>query len=409
MESGDTRPWEAIREDFPILAQQVNGQPLIYFDNAATSQKPRAVINTLSHFYEHDNSNVHRGLHELSNRATAAYENSRKLLADYLGAEPETIIFTRGTTESINLVVRAWGEANVGTDDVILLTEMEHHSNLVPWQLLAKRKGATLRFVPITPDGLLDLDNLDALLDGPVKIFSFTHISNTLGTINPVSELCSRARRAGVVTLVDAAQSAGHRPVDVREMGCDFLALSGHKMCGPTGAGVLYGRKEILRSMEPFHGGGEMIVSVGLTESEFKPPPQRFEAGTPSIAQAIGLGAAANYLDEIGRQRIFEHDQALALQACALIEEIPGVRIFGPHDARAGLVSFVLESVHAHDVVSMADQYGLALRGGHHCTQPLLRKLGVPATARASFYFYNTPEEVIRMAEILRKIHAFFA
>ena len=409
MESGDTRPWEAIREDFPILAQQVNGQPLIYFDNAATSQKPRAVINTLSHFYEHDNSNVHRGLHELSNRATAAYENSRKLLAEYLGAEPETIIFTRGTTESINLVARAWGEANVGTDDVILLTEMEHHSNLVPWQLLAKRKGATLRFVPITPDGLLDLDNLDALLDGPVKIFSFTHISNTLGTINPVSELCSRARGAGVVTLVDAAQSAGHRPVDVREMGCDFLALSGHKMCGPTGAGVLYGRKEILQSMEPFHGGGEMIVSVALTESEFKPPPHRFEAGTPAIAQAIGLGVAANYLDEIGRQRIFEHDQALALQACALIAEIPGVRIFGPRDTRAGLVSFVLESVHAHDVVSMADQYGLALRGGHHCTQPLLRKLGVPATARASFYFYNTSEEVIRMAEILRKIHAFFA
>lgn len=409
MECGDTRPWEAIREDFPILAQQVNGHPLIYFDNAATSQKPRAVINTLSHFYEHDNSNVHRGLHELSNRATAAYENSRKLLADYLGAKPDTIIFTRGTTESINLVVRAWGEANVGTDDVILLTEMEHHSNLVPWQLLAKRTGATLRFVPITPDGLLDLDNLDALLDGPVKIFSFTHISNTLGTINPVSELCSRARGAGVVTLVDAAQSAGHRPVDVREMGCDFLALSGHKMCGPTGAGVLYGRKEILQSMEPFHGGGEMIVSVGLTESEFKPPPQRFEAGTPAIAQAIGLGVAANYLDKIGRQRIFEHDQALALQACALIEEIPGVRIFGPRDARAGLVSFVLESVHAHDVVSMADQYGLALRGGHHCTQPLLRKLGVPATARASFYFYNTSEEVIRMAEILRKIHAFFA
>jgi cysteine desulfurase/selenocysteine lyase len=228
-----------------------------------------------------------------------------------------------------------------------------------------------LRFVPITPDGLLDLENFDSLLDGPVKIFSFTHISNTLGTINPVSELCSRARRAGVVTLVDAAQSAGHRPVDVREMGCDFLALSGHKMCGPTGAGVLYGRKEILQSMEPFHGGGEMIVSVGLTESEFKPPPQRFEAGTPAIAQAIGLGVAANYLDEIGRQRIFEHDQALALQACALIEEVPGVRIFGPRDARAGLVSFVLESVHAHDVVSMADQYGLALRGGHHCTQPL--------------------------------------
>jgi cysteine desulfurase / selenocysteine lyase len=409
MESGDTRPWEAIRKDFPILAQQVNGHPLIYFDNAATSQKPSVVLNTLAHFYEHDNSNVHRGLHELSNRATAAYENARKLLAGYLGAEPETVIFTRGTTESINLIVRAWGEARVGPGDVVLLTEMEHHSNLVPWQLLAQRKGAKLRFVPITPEGLLDLSNLDALLDGPVKIFSFTHISNTLGTINPVAELCSRARKAGVVTLVDAAQSAGHRPLDVRELGCDFLALSGHKMCGPTGAGILYGRKEILESMEPFHGGGEMIVSVALTESEFKPPPHRFEAGTPAIAQAIGLGAAASYLGAIGRGRIFEHDQALALQACALIEEIPGVRIFGPRDTRAGLVSFVMESVHAHDVVSMADQYGLALRGGHHCTQPLLRKLGVPATARASFYFYNTPEEVVRMAEILRKIQVFFA
>ena len=409
MECIDQRPWEAIRKDFPILSQTVNGHPLIYFDNAATSQKPRAVIDTLTHFYERDNSNVHRGLHELSNRATAAYEDARKRLAAYLGAESETIIFTRGTTESINLVVRAWGDANVGKGDVILLTEMEHHSNLVPWQLLARRKEATLRFVPITPDGLLDLDKLDALLDGPVKIFSFTHISNTLGTINPAAELCARARRVGVTTLVDAAQSAGHRPVDVREIGCDFLALSGHKMCGPTGAGVLYGRKEILREMEPFHGGGEMIVSVALTESEFKPPPHRFEAGTPAIAQAIGLGASADYLDRIGRQRIFEHDRALALQASALIEEIPGVRIFGPRETRAGLVSFVLESAHAHDVVSMADQYGLALRGGHHCTQPLLRKLGVPATARASFYFYNTSEEVVRMAEILRKIHAFFA
>ena len=409
MESIDQRPWEAIRKDFPILTQTVNGHPLIYFDNAATSQKPRPVIDTLTHFYERDNSNVHRGLHELSNRATAAYEGARKRLAAYLGAEAETIIFTRGTTESINLVVRAWGDANVGKGDVILLTEMEHHSNLVPWQLLARRKGATLRFVPVNPDGLLDLDNLDDLLDGPVKIFSFTHISNTLGTINPAADLCARARRAGVTTLVDAAQSAGHRPLDVREIGCDFLALSGHKMCGPTGAGVLYGRKEILEGMEPFHGGGEMIVSVALTESEFKPPPHRFEAGTPAIAQAIGLGASADYLDQIGRQRIFDHDQALASQAIALIEEIPGVRIFGPRDARAGLVSFVLEAAHAHDVVSMADQYGLALRGGHHCTQPLLRKLGVPATARASFYFYNTPEEVTRMAEILRKIHAFFA
>jgi cysteine desulfurase/selenocysteine lyase len=409
MESGETRPWEAIRTDFPTLAQQVNGHPLIYFDNAATSQKPNVVINALSRFYERDNSNVHRGLHELSNRATAAFEAARQRLARYLGAESETIVFTRGTTESINLVARAWGDANVASGDVILLTEMEHHSNLVPWQLLARRKGATLRFVPITPEGQLDLEKLDSLLAGPVKIFAFAHISNTLGTINPVTELCSRARSVGAVSLVDAAQSAGHKPLDVREIGCDFLALSGHKMCGPTGAGVLYGRKELLEAMEPFHGGGEMISSVALTESQFKPPPHRFEAGTPAIAQAIGLRYAADYLDEIGRQRIFEHDQELALQACALVEEIPGARIFGPRDTRAGVVSFVLESAHAHDVVSMADQYGLALRGGHHCTQPLLRKLGVPATARASFYFYNTPEEVSRMAEILRKIRAFFA
>jgi cysteine desulfurase / selenocysteine lyase len=409
MEADETRPWEAIRQDFPTLAQQVHGHPLIYFDNAATSQKPAVVINALSRFYEQDNSNVHRGLHELSNRATAAFEGARQRLASYLGAAPETVVFTRGTTESINLVARAWGDANVGKGDVILLTEMEHHSNLVPWQLLARRKGAILRFVPITPEGRLDLEKLDTLLEGPVKIFAFAHISNTLGTINPVADLCSRARAMGAVSLVDAAQSAGHKLLDVREIGCDFLALSGHKMCGPTGAGVLYGRKERLEAMEPFHGGGEMISSVALTQSEFKPPPHRFEAGTPAIAQAIGLGCAADYLDEIGRERIFEHDQELAIYACSLIEQIPGARIFGPRDRRAGVVSFVLESVHAHDIVSMADQYGLALRGGHHCTQPLLRKLGVPATARASFYFYNTPEEVSRMAEILRKVHAFFA
>jgi cysteine desulfurase/selenocysteine lyase len=405
----DDRPWEAIRTDFPILDQEVHGHPLIYFDNAATSQKPRRVIDVLTRYYEIDNSNVHRGLHELSNRATDAYEAARNRLAAYLGADSEEIIFTRGTTESINLVARAWGDANVGEGDVILLTEMEHHSNLVPWQMLAKRRGATLRFVPVTPEGLLDLTDLDALLAGPVKIFSFVHISNSLGTINPAIELCARARKAGVVTLVDAAQSAGHLPLDVRALNCDFLAISGHKMCGPTGIGALYGRREILEAMEPFHGGGEMIASVAYTESQFKPSPHRFEAGTPAIAQSIGIGAAADYLDGIGRARIFEHDRALARQALALLEDIPGVRILGPRDERAGLVSFVLESAHAHDVVSMADQYGLALRGGHHCTQPLLRKLGVPASCRASFYFYNTPEEVERMAAILRKIHAFFA
>jgi cysteine desulfurase / selenocysteine lyase len=402
------RSWPAIREDFPILDQPVNGHPLIYFDNAATSQKPRAVLDTLSAYYERDNANVHRGLHELSNRATAAYEGARERLAAFLGAEAAEIVFTRGTTEAINLIAYTWAEENIREGDAILLTEMEHHSNLVPWQLLARRKKAVLRFVPITPEGVLDLGELDRLLDG-AKLFSFVHISNTLGTINPVTELCVRARQAGVITFVDAAQSAGHVPLDVREMGCDFLGLSGHKMCGPTGIGALFGRKELLDAMPPFHGGGEMISSVRYESSEFKPAPYRFEAGTPAIAQAIGLGAAAEYLDQVGRDRIIAHDQELVGEAIRLMEEIPGLRILGPRENRSGLVSFVLEAAHAHDIVSMADQYGLALRGGHHCTQPLLRKLGVPAASRASFYFYNTLDEVRRMAEILRKVHAFFA
>jgi cysteine desulfurase/selenocysteine lyase len=403
------RSWAAIREDFPILDQTVNGHPLIYFDNAATSQKPRAVTAALTHYYEHDNSNVHRGLHELSNRATEGYEGARARLAAFLGADADEVVFTRGTTEAINLVARAWGDVQVGPGDVILLTEMEHHSNLVPWQLLAKRRGAELRFVPVTPEGELDLGDLDRLLDGPVKIFSFVHISNSLGTVNPAAELCARARAAGVVTLVDAAQSAGHLPVNVRELGCDFLALSGHKMCGPTGIGALVGRREILDRMEPFQGGGEMIASVSFTESRFKPSPHRFEAGTPAIAQAIGLGAACDYLDGIGRGRIFAHDTALARQALGVLGELPGLRVLGPRENRGGLVAFTLTAAHAHDVVSLADQYGLALRGGHHCTQPLLRKLGAAASCRASFYFYNTPEEVDRLGEILRKIHAFFA
>jgi len=403
------RSWLAIREDFPILDQQVNGHPLIYFDNAATSQKPRPVLDALAHYYERDNANVHRGLHELSNRSTTAYEGARERLAAYIGADTSEVIFTRGTTEAINLVVHTWAEENIKEGDAILLTEMEHHSNLVPWQMLARRKGATLRFVPVTPEGVLDLDELDRLLAGPVKLFSFVHVSNTLGTINPAAELCARARQFGVTTLVDAAQSAGHLLLNVRDLGCDFLAFSGHKMCGPTAIGALYGRKELLDAMPPFHGGGEMISTVRFESSEYKPAPYRFEAGTPAIGEAIGLGAAVDYLDAIGRQRILEHDQELAREAIRLMEEIPGLRILGPRENRGGLVSFVLESAHAHDIVSMADQYGLALRGGHHCTQPLLRKLGVPAASRASFYFYNTMEEVHRMVDILRKVHAFFA
>ena len=402
--------WNALREDFPILREQARGHPLIYFDSAATSQKPRPVIDALRHYYEHENANVHRGLHELSSRATEAYEGSRQRVASYLNAaSADEIVFTRGTTESINLVAHAWGGKFLRAGDVVLLTEMEHHSNLVPWQLLAERMGARLRFVPVRDDGRLALDQLPSLLTPEVKLFAFTHISNSLGTINPVAELCQKARAVGTLTLVDAAQSTGHSPINVQELGCDFLAFSGHKMCGPTGIGVLYGRGEILDSMPPWHGGGEMIVSVTLEKSAFKKAPHRFEAGTPNIAGAIGLAAAVDYIERIGRPAIFEHDAHLARYAAERLAELPGMRILGPTDERGALVGFVMEAAHPHDLTTFADQYGLAMRGGHHCNQPLMRRFGVPGTTRASFYFYNTIEEIDRMIEILRAAVRFFS
>ena len=405
-----TVDWNAVRNDFPILREQAHGHPLIYFDNAATSQKPRAVIDALRHYYEHKNANVHRGLHELSSRATEAYEQARWRVATYLGAaSAEEIVFTRGTTESINLVAQAWGGKFLGADDVILLTEMEHHSNLVPWQLLAERTGARLRFVPVLDDGTLDLEQLSSLLTAEVKLFAFTHVSNSLGTINPVSELCQKARALGALTLVDAAQSVGHLPINVLELGCDFLAFSGHKMCGPTGIGGLYARAEILNSIPPWHGGGEMIVSVTLEKSAFKKAPHRFEAGTPNIAGAIGLAAAIDYIEQIGRPIIFEHDTHLARYAAERLAELPGMHVFGPTEQRGALVGFVMDAAHPHDLTTFADQYGLALRGGHHCNQPLMRRFGVPGTTRASFYFYNTTEEIDRMIEILEAAVRFFS
>jgi len=404
------RDWREIRGDFPVLDQAVNGQPLIYFDNAATSQKPRAVIEALRHYYERDNANVHRGLHELSSRATAAYELARERVARFIGAaSADEIIFTRGTTEGINLVAQSWGETFLRAGDVVLLTEMEHHSNLVPWQLLAGRTGARLRFVSVRDDGQLDLARLPDFLTPEVKLFAFTHISNSLGTINPVTELCRAAHAAGAVTLVDGAQSAGHLPVNVQEIGCDFYVFSGHKMCAPTGSGALYGRAELLNAMPPWHGGGEMIVTVSLERSTFKTPPQRFEAGTPNIAGAIGLSAACDYLDAIGRDRIFAHDVALARQALERLAKIPGLRILGPREERGGLVGFVADWAHPHDLTTFANEAGLALRGGHHCNQPLMRRFGVTGTSRASFYFYNTPDEVDRMIEIITAAHQFFA
>ncbi len=403
--------WTKLRADFPILNQRVHGKPLIYFDNAATAQKPRAVIDALTHYYEHDNANVHRGIHELSNRATAAFEAARTRAAHFINARhSEEIVFTRGTTESINLVASSWGAHNLKSGDVVLLTQMEHHSNLVPWQLLAQRTGAKIAYVPVTGDeGLLDLNALESLLTDRVKLFAMVHISNSLGTVNPVADLCARARRRGIVTLVDGAQSAGHTPVDMQAIGCDFFAFSGHKICGPTGIGVLYGRQELLDAMPPYQGGGEMILRVEYDRTEFKKAPHRFEAGTPDISGPIGLHAAMDYLDEIGRKHIWQHDQALATDAYEKLARLKNIRLFGPRSGRAGLVSFLLRDVHAHDVVMLADQAGVALRGGHHCTQPLMHRLGVESTARASFYFYNTAAEVDQLVEVLQQIQKFFA
>ena len=399
-----------IRGDFPVLDQRVRGKPLVYLDNAATTQKPRQVIEAVSRFYERDNSNVHRGLHELSNRATAQFEAARERVARFIGApSAETVIFTRGTTEGINLVANSWGRRFVGKGDVILLTEMEHHSNIVPWQLLAEQTGARIEWVPVTGDeGLLDMEAIREKLALKPKLFSFVHISNSLGTVNPAAELCALARANGVTTLVDAAQSAGHMAVDVREIGCDFLAFSGHKVCGPTGIGVLYGRAELLDAMPPWQGGGEMISRVEFSHATFKAPPHRFEAGTPDIAGAIGLAAAVDYVDQLGRERIFDHDAELAREAHERLAARPGMRVLGPRRGHSGAVSFAMEGVHAHDLVALANEEGIALRGGHHCTQPLMRRLGLVSTARASFYFYNTPEEVDLLVETVGGIEQFF-
>ncbi len=403
---------QKIRADFPALHQLVHGKPLVYLDNAATAQKPQIVIDTLSHFYERDNSNVHRGLHALSMRATDAYESARSRVAKFINAaDPAEIIFTRGTTESINLVAASWGSANLKPGDVILLTEMEHHSNLVPWQLIAKRTGATLRYLPVIgadAEGGLDLTRLDSLLTPEVKLFAFTHVSNSLGVVNPAAELCAKARARGIITVVDGAQSIGHMPVDVRALDCDFYAFSGHKMAGVTGIGVLYGRRAMLDAMPPWQGGGGMISNVDFFESRWKPAPERFEAGTPNFADAVALGAACDYLDVLGREAIAQHDGALACLAFEKLSELPGIRLLGPRGARSGLVSFAFAEVHAHDIVTFADEDGVALRGGHHCNQPLMRKLGLTGTTRASFYVYNTAEEIDVLVASLRRTLKFF-
>jgi len=399
------------RSDFPILHQTVHGKPLVYLDNAATAQKPRSVIDALVRFYERDNSNVHRGLHALSMRATDAYEGARARVAKFINAsDPAEVIFTRGTTESINVIARGLG-AKLKAGDVILTTEMEHHSNLVPWQQLAKATGATLRYVPVlgaNAEGGLDLAALDSLLTPQVKVFAFTHISNTLGCINPVVLLCARAKAVGAVSVIDAAQSIGHGPFDVRAIGADFVAFSGHKMCGPTGIGVLYGRRALLDVFPPDETGGGMVSHVDYDGARWKPAPERFEAGTPNIADAIALGAACDYLDGLGREAIARHDNHLAQLAYQKLSVLPGIRLLGPTGQRSGLVSFAFAEVHAHDVVTFADEDGIALRGGHHCNQPLMRKLGLTGTNRASFYVYNREEEIDALVVSMRRILKFF-
>ncbi|HUR58059.1 MAG TPA: aminotransferase class V-fold PLP-dependent enzyme, partial [Opitutaceae bacterium] len=352
--------WSTVRNDFPALHQKVHGKPLVYLDNAATAQKPRAVLEKLAHFYERDNANVHRGLHVLSNRATEAYEGARARVAKFINAaDPAEIVFTRGTTESINLVAASWGGANLKAGDVILLTEMEHHSNMVPWQLIARRTGAKLRYLPVVGanvEGGLDLAALDALLTPEVKLFAFTHISNTVGNINPAAELCAKARARGVVTVIDGAQSIGHVPVDVRALGCDFYAFSGHKMAGVTGIGALYGRRALLDAMLPWQGGGGMISVVDYHEAKWKPTPERFEAGTPNFADAVALGSACDYLDALGRPAIAKHDAELGQLAYEKLSALPGIRIMGPKSNRVGIVSFAFPDVHSHDVVTFADE-----------------------------------------------------
>ena len=406
----ETLDVERIRDDFPILEREFDGTQLVYLDNAATTQTPEAVVETITDYYHNYNANVHRGIHQLSQEASVAYEDAHDRVAEFIGASGgrEEIVFTKNTTESINLVAYAWGLNELGPGDEVVTTEMEHHASLVTWQQIAKRTGATCKYIPITEEGRLDMDAARELITDDTQMVSVAHVSNTLGTINPVAELCERARRQGIVTLVDAAQSAGHAPLDVQAIGCDFLAFSGHKMCGPTGIGVLYGRKDLLDAMPPYQGGGEMILSVDFHKTTFKKAPLKFEAGTPNIAGAIGLKAAMDYLDHLGREAIFEHDRALGEHAYQQFSQLDGIRLYGPASERAGLLSFLLTEVHAHDVVTFTDQKGLALRGGHHCNQPLMRKLGIESTARASGYFYNTREEIDQAVEIISAVQRFF-
>jgi len=403
---------DRIRADFPILSREVRpGIPLIYLDSAATSQKPTVVIQSMDEFYRRQNANIHRGLHTLAEEATAAYEEARARVAAFIGSpDARQVIFTRNTTEAINLVAQTWGRANLKAGDVIILTEMEHHSNLVPWQMLAAEKSLRLEFIPINMDGRLDLEEYLHLLDLKPKLVAFTHMSNVLGTITPAKEIISQAHRAGAIALVDGAQAVPHFPVNVQELEADFLAFSAHKMCGPTGIGALYGRRDLLESMPPFLGGGDMIKRVYLRNFTPNEVPHKFEAGTPAIAEAVGFGAAVDYLSAVGMEAIAEHEQMVTSYAMERLEEIPSLHLLGPTSAdhKGGVVSFSLEDIHPHDVAQILDSSGIAIRAGHHCAMPLHEKYGLPASSRASFYLYNRVDEVDRLVEGIYKVKRMF-
>ncbi len=406
---------DEVRADFPILHQEVNGKPLVYLDNAATSQKPQSVIDAMVHYYECDNANVHRGIHTLSGRATAAYEGARDKVASFINAASrDEIVFTRNASEAINLVAYAWGLSNLEKGDEILLSVMEHHSNLVPWQMIAQRTGAVLKHVPLTDEQTFDFSAYRQLLGNKTKIVAINHVSNTLGCINPVAEVVAAAQQYGAKVLIDACQSVPHMPVDVQAMGCDWLVASGHKMCGPTGAGFLYGNLEVLKAMPPFLGGGEMIQDVGLSQSTYAELPHKFEAGTPAICEVITLGAAVDYLNKIGMDRISAYEHQLTAYLYEQITQVPKVKLYGPKPqadgtGRAAIATFTVEGVHAQDLSTFLDQSGIAIRSGHHCTQPLHHLLGVNSTARASLYFYNTPAEIDTFIVALKETIDFFS